>query len=52
MTPKTRRVLISLGLAALVAGCGSPSDTSKEADHGIANAKMESMFGSYHRDAA
>ena len=46
MTPKTKTVVISLGLAALVAGCGSPSNISKETDHGIANVKMESMFDS------
>ncbi len=43
MTPKIKSVVLSLGLAALVAGCGHPSNTSKEAGHGIANAKMESM---------
>jgi hypothetical protein len=43
MTPITKSVVLSLGLAALVAGCGHPANISKEADHGIANAKMESM---------
>ncbi len=43
MTPKTKSVVLSLGLAALVSGCGHPSNIPKEADHGIANAKMESM---------
>ena len=47
MTPKTtssrtKSVILSLGLATLVAGCGHPSHISKDADHGIANAKMES----------
>jgi mono/diheme cytochrome c family protein len=46
MTPKTKSVVLSLGLAALVAGCGHPSNTSREADDGIANAKMESMLDS------
>ena len=46
MTPKTTSVVLSLGLAALVAGCGHPSNISKEADHGVANAKMESMLDS------
>jgi len=46
MTPKIKSVVLSLGLAALVAGCGHPSNISKEADHGIANAKMESMLDS------
>jgi mono/diheme cytochrome c family protein len=46
MTQKTKSVILSLGLAALLAGCGHPSNISKEADHGIANAKMESMLDS------
>src|SRR5216683_3479293 len=46
MTPKTKSMVLSLGLAALVAGCGHPSNISKEADHVIANARMESMFDS------
>ena len=43
MTPKTKSVVLSLGLAALVAGCGHPSNISKETDHGIAKVKMEKM---------
>src|SRR6266478_5779550 len=46
MTPKTKSVVLSLGLAALVAGCGHPSNISKEGDYGIANARMESMLDS------
>jgi mono/diheme cytochrome c family protein len=46
MTPITKTVVLSLGLAALVAGCGHPSNISKESDHGIASAKMESMLDS------
>jgi hypothetical protein len=46
MTPKAKSVLLSLGLAALLAGCGHPSNISKEADHRIANPKMESMLDS------
>jgi len=46
MTPKTKSVILSLGLAALVAGCGHPSSMTKEAGHGIANAEMESMLDS------
>src|SRR5216684_5969588 len=42
MTPKTKSLVLSLGLATLVAGCGRPSNVSKETDQGIANAKMES----------
>ena len=47
MTPKTKSVVLSLGLAALFAGCGYPSNISKEADHGIAHAKMESLLDSH-----
>ena len=43
MTPKTTSVILSLGFAALVAGCGHPSSIPKEADRGIANAKMDLM---------
>jgi mono/diheme cytochrome c family protein len=39
-------VVLALGLAALVAGCGHPSNITKEADHGIAVAKMESLLDS------
>jgi len=46
MVPKTKSVVLSLGLAALVVGCGSPSNSSKETDHGVENAKMESMLDS------
>jgi len=45
MTSKTKTVVLSLGLAALV-GCGHPSNISQEAEHGIANAKMELMLDS------
>jgi mono/diheme cytochrome c family protein len=46
MTPKTKSVVLSLGLTALVASCGHPSNISNEADDGIAKAKMESMLDS------
>jgi cytochrome c553 len=46
MTPKIKSVVLSMGLAALVAGCRRPSNISKEADHGISNVKMESMLDS------
>ena len=46
MTPKTKGVVLSLGLAALVAGCGCSSNVSKEADRVIANPKAESMIDS------
>jgi len=45
MTPKTKSAVLSLGLAALLAGCGHPSKISKDTDR-IANAKMESMLDS------
>ena len=44
MTPKTTSVVLSLGLAALVASCGHPSNISKEPEHGTANGKMEPML--------
>ena len=44
MTPKTKSVVLSLGLAALFAGCGRASSISEEPEHGIANGKMESML--------
>src|SRR5712664_4009201 len=43
MMPKIKLAVISFGLAALVAGCGSSSNISKETDHGIAKVKMEKM---------
>jgi mono/diheme cytochrome c family protein len=45
MTP-TIKMAFSLGLAAFVAACGRPSNVSKDADHRIANANMESMLDS------
>lgn len=45
MIPKTKRLVLSLGLAALLAGCGHPS-SSTELDHDTANGKMESMLHS------
>jgi len=44
--PYIKGLVLSLGLAALLAGCGHTSNISKEADHGIANAGMESMLDS------
>jgi hypothetical protein len=46
MTPKTKSVILSLGLAASVVGCGRPANASKEPEHRVANGKMESMFDS------
>ena len=45
MIPKTKSLVLSLVLAALLASCGHPS-SSKEQDHGIANGKMESILHS------
>jgi len=45
MSPKPKSLVLSLGLAALLASCGYPS-SSKEQEHGIANGKMESMLHS------
>jgi mono/diheme cytochrome c family protein len=46
MTSKTKGVVLSLGLAALVVGCGRPSNISKEADQDIPKATMELMVDS------
>src|SRR5216684_8433435 len=43
MLPKIKLVLISLGLAALLAGCGRASNSSQEPEHGMTTGKMESM---------
>ena len=43
MLPKINLVLISLGLAALLAGCGRASNSSQEPEHGMTTGKMESM---------
>ena len=45
MTPKTSAIL-SLGLSTLLAGCGHPSNTSKQADQSSPSAKIESMLDS------
>src|SRR5713101_1309121 len=44
MTPRIESVLLSLGIAAWVAGCGRASSASAEPEHGIANGRMESML--------
>jgi hypothetical protein len=46
MSPITKTVVLSLGLAALVVGCGHPSNTSKEASHGIAHTEMKPVLDS------
>ncbi len=46
MTLKIKSVVLALGLAALVTGCGHSPNNSKEADRGIGNAKMEPMLDS------
>ena len=46
MTPRIKTVVLSLGLAALVVGCGHPSNTSKEASHGVAHTEMEPVLDS------
>jgi mono/diheme cytochrome c family protein len=46
MTAGIKSVVLPLGLAVLVAGCGHSSNVSKETEHGIANGKMESMSDS------
>ena len=46
MTPKLKSVVLSLGLAALLAGCGHSSNINKESERGNANGKMDSMLDS------
>ena len=46
MTPKAKSVVLALGLAALVVGCGHPSHIAKEEDRGTADLRMESMLHS------
>ena len=46
MIPKTEIMVFALGLAALAAGCGHSSHLTKEADHGTADLRMESMVDS------
>jgi hypothetical protein len=43
MTPKRTSVVLSLGLAALVGGCGTSSHVAKETD-GVAHTQVESML--------
>ena len=45
MSP-TIKIVLSLGLAAFVAGCGRSSNVSKEKDHSIGTANMESTLDS------
>jgi mono/diheme cytochrome c family protein len=42
MATRMKNVFLSLGLAALAAGCGHSSNISKEPGHGGADGKMES----------
>jgi len=44
MTARIKSVVLLLGIAALMAGCGRSSNISKEPEHGIANGKMYSML--------
>jgi mono/diheme cytochrome c family protein len=46
MWPRIKNGFLSLGLAALVAGCGHSSNISKEPEQGSAEGKMESMADS------
>ena len=45
MTPKTKSLVLSVGLAVLAAGCGQ-APISQQAEHGVVDAKMESMVDS------
>jgi mono/diheme cytochrome c family protein len=44
MRTKANILVLSLGLVALLCGCGHPANTSQQADHGIARATMDSML--------
>ena len=46
MTARIKSVVLLLGIAALMAGCGRSSNISKEPEHRIANGKMDSMLDS------
>jgi len=46
VTPKIKSVVLLLGLAALLAGCGHSSNINKESERGNANEKMESTMDS------
>jgi sulfite dehydrogenase (cytochrome) subunit B len=46
MTPKTKGLVLSVGLAVLAAGCGHAPNVSQQAKHGVVDAKMESMVDS------
>jgi mono/diheme cytochrome c family protein len=46
MTPRINSVVLSLGLAALAAGCGHSSNINKESERGSASGKMESTLDS------
>jgi len=45
VTPKTKSLVLSVGLAVLAAGCGQ-APISQQAEHGVVDAKMESMVDS------
>jgi hypothetical protein len=46
MTARIKSVVLLVGIAALMAGCGRSSNISKEPEHRIANGKMDSMLDS------
>ena len=46
MTPKTKSLVLSVGLAVLAAGCGHAPNVSQQAERGVVDAKMESMVDS------
>src|SRR5713101_7002376 len=43
MVLRKKSTVLALGLAALIAGCGRPSNVSKEPEHDMTNATMELM---------
>jgi mono/diheme cytochrome c family protein len=44
MRQKPNIFVLSLGLVALLGGCGHPANSSQQVDHGITRAKMDSML--------
>jgi sulfite dehydrogenase (cytochrome) subunit B len=44
MPTKANILVLTLGLVALLGGCGCPANTSQQADHSISRATMDSML--------
>ena len=50
MDPRTKKVFLTLAIAAFTAGCGVGSSTSKEPEHSGADGKTQSMPDSKQND--